>query len=232
MSADPSTRDTPEPPSRVLVNLGCGGVTPVRWINTDKSWRLILKSLLPGRTSPPGTPRIRYLNLARRWPFADGSVDVVYLSHVLEHLDTTIRKKVLDEAARVLKSGGVLRIVVPDLYQLCRNYITEFERGDAKAAGRLLYWQNLHRENIYPRDRSLLKKMYDYLQGYPKQHRIMYDRFTLREELSPDCWEDPLFCGYGRSVHIVEIVDVERTREICPSLYVEALRKDALSASM
>jgi len=171
-------------------------------------------------------PHIRYLDLATQWPFPDASVDVVYLSHVLEHLDMMTRKKVLDEAARVLRVCGVLRIVVPDLYQLCRNYITEFEQGDIGAATRLLYWQNLHRENVYPQGRSWLKKVYDYLQGYPKQHLIMFDRLTLSAELAVDHWGEPQWCEFGRSAQVAEITDVEGGNEICASIYVEVLRTD------
>lgn len=174
-------------PARVLVNLGCGGITPLRWINTDKSWRLILKCFFPNN-SP--APRIRYVNLAKRWPFPDGGVDVVYLSHVLEHLDEPTRKNVLNEAARVLKGGGVFRVVVPDLNQLCRNYLERFERNDGNSAPQLLYWLNLHRGNIYPRGRSWPKKLYDHLQGYPKQHLIMYDRLTLTAELALGHWTE------------------------------------------
>jgi SAM-dependent methyltransferase len=224
MTSQPNIDDNAAPQPRLLVNLGCGGVTPGRWINTDKSWHLILKSILPRRATRSGVPHIRYLNLSDRWPFADGGVDVVYLSHVLEHLDAPTRSNVLTEAARVLKIGGVLRIVVPDLYQLCRNYVAEFDGGDAKAAGRLLYWQNLHRENVYPRDRSWLKRAYDYLQGYPKLHLTMYDRLTLDAELASPHWGKPQYLIFGQSLRIPEIGDVEGGQEVCASLYLEVLR--------
>jgi predicted SAM-dependent methyltransferase len=65
---------------------------------------------MPCQSSGSEKARVRYLNLAKRWPFADGSVDVVYLSHVLEHLDKKVRKRALDESARVLKPRGVIRV--------------------------------------------------------------------------------------------------------------------------
>lgn len=54
-------------------------------------------------------------------PFKDNSVDNIYVSHVLEHIEKEYIQTFFREAARVLKKGGVLRICVPDgkfLYQV------------------------------------------------------------------------------------------------------------------
>lgn len=47
-------------------------------------------------------------------PYKDATVDRIYLSHVIEHLDGRGAKHFLNEASRVLKRGGVCRIVTPD----------------------------------------------------------------------------------------------------------------------
>lgn len=53
--------------------------------------------------------------------FATASVDDIYASHVYEHLGyQTDLWRALQEAARVLKPGGTLRIGVPDLDVLCK----------------------------------------------------------------------------------------------------------------
>jgi predicted SAM-dependent methyltransferase len=53
--------------------------------------------------------------------FADGSVDEIYASHVLEHLSYMDElPRTLYEVSRVMKVGGVLRMAVPDLDVLCR----------------------------------------------------------------------------------------------------------------
>jgi predicted SAM-dependent methyltransferase len=56
--------------------------------------------------------------------FADQTVDEIYASHVYEHLSymgelTTA----FNEAARVLKVGGIFRVAVPDLEVLCRLFL-------------------------------------------------------------------------------------------------------------
>lgn len=52
---------------------------------------------------------------ARRLPYADGSVDEVYASHVLEHVPRRQVVPTLREWARVLKPNGIMRVAVPNL---------------------------------------------------------------------------------------------------------------------
>jgi SAM-dependent methyltransferase len=51
-------------------------------------------------------------------PFADASFDIVYSANVLEHVDDPL--KVLEEAVRVLRPGGVLHFEMP-------NFLSYFE---------------------------------------------------------------------------------------------------------
>lgn len=50
---------------------------------------------------------------------ADGSVEEIRASHVLEHFTWGEARKVLAEWARVLQDGGVIRIAVPDFDKIC-----------------------------------------------------------------------------------------------------------------
>jgi len=50
------------------------------------------------------------------------SVDVIYNCHVLEHFKRQQTKLVLTEWFRILKSGGVLRVSVPDFESVCNVY--------------------------------------------------------------------------------------------------------------
>lgn len=113
--------------TRCLVNLGCGLHAPEGWINVDGSWSARLAKypklkrslnkfrVLPtGSTNPLWSPNIRVANLERPLPFASASADVVYSSHTLEHLSVENAKGLIKEIYRILKSGGICRIVVPD----------------------------------------------------------------------------------------------------------------------
>jgi SAM-dependent methyltransferase len=54
-------------------------------------------------------------------------VDAIYHSHVLEHLSHGDARRLTAECLRVLKSGGVLRVVVPDLEGVARLYLQALE---------------------------------------------------------------------------------------------------------
>lgn len=67
-------------------------------------------------------PGIDHLGDARDLSrFPDGSFDLVYASHVLEHFDYRDEvDRVLSEWYRVLAPGGILEVSVPDFALLCR----------------------------------------------------------------------------------------------------------------
>lgn len=61
----------------------------------------------------------------RHLPLKDETMDVIYSSHTIEHLYEEEFLKFLNEAYRVLKYGGVFRIVLPDLEKFIDGYIKE-----------------------------------------------------------------------------------------------------------
>ena len=86
-----------------MLNLGCGGRFHPEWTNIDFY-------------SSGGAVIAHDLNLGI--PFPDSSFDVVYHSHVLEHFPKAKARRFIAECVRVLKPGGILRVVVPDLEDL------------------------------------------------------------------------------------------------------------------
>jgi predicted SAM-dependent methyltransferase len=109
----------------LMLNLGCGDRTHEAWVNIDHSLSLSLKSrwfIRPFIKSPNSAGYLHH-DLRRGIPFPDGSADVVYSSHLLEHLRPDDALPFLREAYRVLKSDGLLRIVVPDLEKGVSSYV-------------------------------------------------------------------------------------------------------------
>lgn len=111
----------------LMLNLGCGDRTHPEWVNIDSSLRLRLGRLPVIRRWVPAPPDIRIQDLRHGIPFGDGTADVVYASHVLEHLTRSIGQEFLREIYRVLKPGGIVRIVVPDLETAVRQYLAALE---------------------------------------------------------------------------------------------------------
>jgi predicted SAM-dependent methyltransferase len=103
----------------MLLNIGCGTVFHPEWINID------VDAL---------SDAVQECDLRRGLPFPAMSMDACYSSHVLEHLGPVESERFLREQRRVLRSGGIIRVVVPDLEPICRNYLRfldELTAGDA-----------------------------------------------------------------------------------------------------
>lgn len=64
---------------------------------------------------------------ANKIPCGDDVYDLIYASHILEHVPYSPKyvnvQKTLAEWARVLKPGGTLMVGVPDCEALCRLYL-------------------------------------------------------------------------------------------------------------
>jgi predicted SAM-dependent methyltransferase len=93
---------------KVLLHVGCGPVNSPEFINVDA---------LPYAHVHIVTDDISHLS-----DFANETVDLVYMCHVLEHIKTPQVKRVLGEMQRILKVGGILRLSVPDFDQLLDVY--------------------------------------------------------------------------------------------------------------
>jgi len=92
-----------------MLNVACGGRYHDDWINIDFH---------------SDSSKVRQANLLEGLPFDDGLMDGVYSSHFLEHLSISDGENIVGEMYRVLKEKGVVRIVVPDLENVCREYLT------------------------------------------------------------------------------------------------------------
>lgn len=92
----------------LLVHIGCGDISSPEFVNVDAQ----------------PYPHVHFVrnDITDLSMFADGSVDLIYMCHVLEHVHRREIFDVLAEFRRVLKPGGVLRISVPDFDRLIAMY--------------------------------------------------------------------------------------------------------------
>jgi predicted SAM-dependent methyltransferase len=105
----------------VRLNFGCGDTRYEGWIGVDQSF----------------APTVDLaLDLRRRLPFPDASVDLCYSEHFFEHLFPDEGQFHLTEVHRILKPGGRYRIVVPDVVKFAQKYI----EGDADFFRRAFPW--------------------------------------------------------------------------------------------
>jgi predicted SAM-dependent methyltransferase len=215
-----------------MLNLGCGSIRPIGWVNADSSFNAHLQRLpiFGKKLSAIFNPieyesdNVVYMNLNGRWKYKDESVDVVYASHLFEHLTLKSAAVFLSESFRCLKKGGVIRLVVPDLHKICVKYLEEYDDGTVEDPTVYILWaMNLHKESQYQGE-GFLKKLVNEYRGYPHQHKFMYDDKSLSFKLSQKGFTDIRVCSYGKSNYLAEIHDVEGYEESYLSAYVEAVK--------
>ena len=130
----------------VRINIGCGQTPTSGWKNFDNSLSLRLSKipLIPDILHRLGFLEgsqyqfikfarendIEYGDATKGLPLANESCEVVYSSHMLEHLGRNGADKFFKEAYRVLYPNGIIRIAVPDIRKQIEQYN---ESGDADA---------------------------------------------------------------------------------------------------
>jgi SAM-dependent methyltransferase len=136
-------------------------------------------------------------NLAGGIPFDNESVDAVFHSHLLEHLDRDIGRRFTTEVRRVLKPDGVHRVVVPDLEILCRRYLRHLDHCE-EDPGKILEHESFIEamiEQCVRREahgsslrRPLRRRIENALLGDARKrgqtHQWMYDRVSLSSLLA------------------------------------------------
>lgn len=116
---------------KMKLHLGCGNVRIDGYINIDKNALL----------SPDVIDDIRQLE-----QFNTNTISVIYICHTLEHLTRFQYSSALKRWYQLLKKGGVLRISVPDMENLCKYYI---ETGDLNLIRGTLYGGQDYKENFH-----------------------------------------------------------------------------------
>jgi predicted SAM-dependent methyltransferase len=197
---------------RAMLNLGCGLRVNWEWTNVDFSALAILAhhKLIGKGLRRVGLlteeryerisrvePDVVVCDLRKGIPFDDDTFDVVYHSHLLEHIDRGMAPFFLRECYRVLKNNGIIRIVVPDLQVIVNRYVSsiaKLETGDQ--SGIVDYRRSIYQlfDQMVRRQPSGTTKQRPWVQIIERflrgdaarvgeVHRWMYDRYSLSEVL-------------------------------------------------
>jgi SAM-dependent methyltransferase len=224
------------------LHLGCGLTAPQSWLNVDGSFnakiaqypklRKILGGLriLPRNSlAVPWPTNVFIHDLRRPLPWPVGRFTAVYASHVLEHFFLTEARRLLAECFRVLDSGGVARIVVPDLdaaikdYHIGRKHPLHDRPTDLNCTPgddlniRLLY------HGTDPMRGSFFARMYRSASNF-HEHKWMYDAPTLIRRMEEAGFKDVRQMGYLES-RIPDIGEVEQEMRVLDGgLVVEGVK--------
>ncbi|THJ75915.1 class I SAM-dependent methyltransferase [Candidatus Frankia alpina] len=174
---------------QLWVNVASSFLAQEGFVNLDRSVFLALTPMYPvlGRLLSPGhADLVRKLWKGRRraplfWfdcrkplPFEARSVDHILCSHYLEHLPPPTAERILADYARVLRPGGTLHVILPDLRYSIDRYVT----GEMDA-DEMLQWQHMRKvEGLRWRT-----KVVDAVAGLGIEHQWMYDRRTAERRI-------------------------------------------------
>lgn len=139
----------------MCLHAGSGGHRISGWINIDFSF----------------DPTVDVTaDLAVSIPLATGSIDYIHSEDFIEHLDREDGERFLREAFRVLRAGGVMRLLTPDLRALISRVYLDGETSH-------LRWCANHFE---AGDRCGAFNVHMRMQG---DHRFIYDEPHLKRLL-------------------------------------------------
>lgn len=215
----------------IMINVGCGMTPVASFVNMDNSFSIrlskfpFLAKLLYylkffSRSQLDfilfaHENEIRFCDASKCLPFEDESVDFIYSSHMLEHLDIHQRDTFLIECLRVLKPDGAIRLVVPDMEQIILEYTDGIIDMD-----NLLVKSHL----VAPPLNNLISKIKLCMFGH-RHHQWMYDGRSLANCLAEYGFvKSKIVCAGSSSLEnkFTDRLDLYE-RSDC-SIYIEAMK--------
>lgn len=140
------------------INIACGDSFVEGWRNFDYE---------------PFSSAVTRANLLKRLPLSDNYAEVVYSSHFFEHIPRSLAAQFLSECFRVTQLGGRIRLVLPDLEEMCRCYLASRECGEHDKADFLVLEMLDQCVRIFPGGE--LGDFYARLQSSPTHRKEMIE---------------------------------------------------------
>jgi len=183
----------------LCLNIGSGLSGGKNWTNFDCSLTMILVripfigTLLTRHAGFPAWPRgTRYGNILSQGLVPDNSCDLIFLSHVLEHLTRQCALQAVGNCYRFLKPGGIFRIIVPDLESITRNYLRGVDVEDVGASDKYMMDLGMAPPETATAWKSKIRCIFGH-----SQHQWMYDRYSILSLLRERGFSENRIAGFG-----------------------------------
>lgn len=121
------------------------------------------------------------IDASKKLPFNDNTFNIIYASHVLEHIPWYKTNEVLTEWIRILRKGGVLEVWVPDGIKICKAFI----KGEEENSSKYIEYDGWYR---YNEEKDVCKwasgRIFTYGDGtgkinHPNWHRALFSKRYL-----------------------------------------------------
>ena len=161
------------------LNVACGGsfIDDELWLNLDYA---------------PITAKVTQANLLGKFPCPDSSIKLVYSSHFIEHIPYEKVAGFLQECYRVLQKEGMIRLVLPDLENICREYLKCRDHGEHEKADFCII--ELLDQCVRTESGGRLGKYWQVLKQNPQESKAMIEYVKYRTG------EDILNCHQNQSI--------------------------------
>ena len=210
------------------INIGCGKSPTDGWMNFDNSpaimlanspvkfffakiFKLLNKEQIQNVNWNKNN-KIIFVDAKKKIPLPNASVECIYTSHMIEHLSRDEAIFFLNESIRVLESGGILRIAIPDLKLVVSSYV---KNQDA----------DVFMEKIFvapPPINNIKQKVSLFFNGY-RHHQWMYDEKSLTKLIKTLGFRKIFICKPGET-NIIDPGNLNLYERSEDSIYVEALK--------
>jgi predicted SAM-dependent methyltransferase len=179
----------------IRINLGALDSGKEEWLNVDAT----------------PSPALDFLcDLRRPLPLGEGVAECLFCEHVMEHFDYEEEiPSFLQECKRLLKPGGVVRLVVPDGEKYCRMLASES-------------WEQAKILRDPSRYRTRMEMVNDAFRQ-DSQHLFAYDGETMELVLKEAGFDEIRVMKFGESR--VQGLAIEQAWRAEESLHVEAVKK-------
>lgn len=203
----------PDSSTQVYVQYGCGLSAPNKWLNFDASPTLkiqkipIIGTILKTKLNAIFPSNVLYGDIVKGLPLKENSCDGLYASHVLEHLSLCDFRKALENSCKILKKGGIFRLIVPDLEITARSYIHELENNNHSAS---IHFINDTLLGCFERSKGV-RGVLECIWGNSR-HLWMWDYKSLMWELQNAGFTDIRKCFFNDSTDVMfeKIEDADR----------------------
>ena len=211
------------------INIDCGKTLTKNWNNYDYSVSIklskypILSNLLSkfklieedqySFIKYCSENNIGLLDATKVFPFNDDSIDVIYSSHMMEHLHRDDAINFIRECHRVLRPKGILRLVLPDLKLNIESYLSS-EDADK-------FMENLLIQP--PRTKSITDLAKLFFSGGFRAHQWMYDEKSLIKLLVECNFSNAVSLPPGKT-NILDEKDLNLYERKNESVYIEGIK--------
>jgi len=145
------------------------------------------------------------LDLRRRLPFRDHTVELCYSEHFLEHLYPEEAERHFAEVFRVLKPGGTYRVAVPAALRFAQKYL----EGDREFFALAHPWE--------PRPFDAVRKVF----SWNGEHRTIYDYCQLEHLARQAGFKQVRECQANSSPDPRLCIDRPEPQRVAETLYAE-----------